>query len=278
MTRREDFPGTAEDALPLEGIEVSTVLPRFDPNQRRAFGSVPGLLGKNIDVPPFHRLDELALRRIEPTTLRRGLYGVQGNNAVKGLALNTQQYEVIVRNHKSFSAAIRNKTLAAQATANDIRAREAELRSVAAALDNKAKRHETVLAGLSAERETLAKLADWQKTPGYWRTREVELRVLATSAWEGSFTNILKVVRDQHELSPEEYIDMANALAYRLTKGPQDERMKSWGGMLGLALDYNKSVGALFNTSAHQITSDHAKIETKLDEFYEQYAISRPDQ
>lgn len=276
MTRREDFPGTEADALPIEGLDVADVLPRFDASQRRAFGSVPGLLGKNIDVPPLHRLNGLALQRVRPEVMRQGLYGVSGNNSVNGLALNTGQCEAIVRNHKSFSAAIRNKTLAANTTSNDVRTREAELRSVAAALDSKRARHEAVLAGLENERSTLAKLAEWQKTPGYWRTREAELRVLATSAWEGSFTNMLKVVRDQHELTPEEHIDMANALAFRLTKGPQAERMRSWGGMLGLALDYNKSVGALFSTSMHHVTSNHEKLETKLDEFYEQHSIFPP--
>ena len=276
MTKREDFPGIEEDALPLEGIDVQTVLPRFDASQRRAFGSVPSLLGKEIDVPAFHRLSEVALRRIEPENLQAGLYGAEGNNAVNGLALTTRQYEVIIRNHRAFNAAIRNKTLAANMSTNELRKREKELRSVHGSLVNKEQRHEGVLDGLGQERQTLTKLADWQRTPGYWRTREAELRMLATSAWEGSFLNILKVLQDQHELPPEDYIDMTQALAYRLTKGPQNERMAHWGGMLGVSLKYNKSVTALFSTSAHKIISDKAQLEKKLNEFYEQSGLLRP--
>jgi hypothetical protein len=251
--------------------------PRFVAEQKRAFGSVPTLLGKEIDVPPFHRLSELALQRTEPETLRRGLYGAEGNNAVNGLVLNTKQYEVIIRSPRAFNAAVRNKTLAANMSTNDLRKREKELRSVRGSLENKSQRHEGVLTGLDGERQTLAKLSEWQRVPGFWRTREADLRILATSAWQGSFMNIIGVLRDQYELTPEEYIDMTNALAYKLTRGPQSERMAHWGGMLGVSLEYNKSVTALFSTSLHRIASDTAQLEKKLDEFYQQSGLQHPE-
>lgn len=263
----EMLPGMPEDPV---------VLPRIDMQQRRAFGSVPGLLGRNIDVPPFERLDGLALQRVEPEALTRGLFGVEGNNAVDGLALNTAQYQALVRNKKAFADSIRNKTLAANTLTNDVRTREKELSSVRAALEQKQVRHQKVITGLEGEKKTLATLAEWQRTPGYWRTREPELRAMATAAWELSFTNILHVLKDQHELSPEAYVDMTQALAYRLTQGPQSDRMKYWGGMLGVALRYNSSVKALFSNRLNAIEYEKAKLDTKLDEFYEAEQISPP--
>jgi hypothetical protein len=270
-----ELPPDTQELLP--GMPEPVILPRFAADRKRAFGSVPTLLGKEIDVPPFHRLNELALQRTEPAALRKGLYGAKDNNAVNGLALNTQQYEVIIRSPRAFNAAIRNKTLAANMSTNELRKREKELRSVSGSLANKEHRHEGVLAGLDAERQTLTKLSEWQKVPGYWRTREADLRILAASAWQGSFMNILSVLRDQYELTPEEHIDMANALAYKLTRAPQNDRMAHWGGLLGVSLEYNKSVMALFSASWHRIVSDKAVLEKKLDEFYEQSGLQSPE-
>lgn len=261
----------ASSEVPLPGMPPAPV--RFDPEQKRAFGSVPTLLGKEIDIPPLHRLNQWALEHTEPAMLRRGLYGREGNNAVNGLVLNTTQFEVIVRSHPAFESAIRNKTLAANTATNDLRTREKELKSVLGSWESKQARHAGILTGLGRERDNLTTLAEWQRVPGYWRTREADLRIMTTQAWEMSFANILQVLREQHELSPEQHVDMTHALAHKLVRGPQAERMKHWGGMLGLAIDYNRDVTLLFEHSARQIELSRDRLGHKLGDFYSRHGL-----
>ncbi len=260
----ERQPESFQPALP----DMPAAPERFNPEQRRAFGSIPTLLGKEYEVPPHHRLTEVSLVRTEPDTLRQGLYGVHGNNAVNGLALNTKQYEVVIRNQSSFMASIRNKTLAANVATGDLRTREKELKSLLSSLDTKKQRHETVLTGLHQEGELLSQLSEWQRTPGYWRTREADMRIKATQAWQGSFTNMMQVLRDQHELTPNEYVDMTNALAHKLFRGSQKDRIRHWGGMLHVASEYNRSVGLLFQNSERHIGLAQDRLSQQLDEFY----------
>lgn len=263
------MPGSPESIQPpLPDMPDAPV--RFDSQQKRAFGSVPTLLGKEIDIPPAHRLSEQALIRTEPDTLRQGLYGQAGNNAVNGLALNTKQFEIIIRSQPAFTSSIRNKTLAANTQANPLRLQEKELKSIIGSLESKQARHTGVLAGLTSEQQNLAKLADWQRVPGYWRTREADLRMMAAQAWEFSFTNILQVLCDQHGLSVSEYIDMTNALAHKLVRGPQAERIQQWGNMLGVASTYNRSVTLLFQNSARHIELDLNRKSQQLRNFYQQ--------
>lgn len=247
---------------------------RFNPSQRRAFGSVPGLLEGIVDIPEFHQLDALALRRVEPDAIRRGLFGVQGNLAVRGVALNPAQYKAIIRHQPSFLAAIRAGVMASSTHNNDLRYQEKQYRSALASLDSKHVRHEKILEGLSSETGNLQKLADWQKAPGYARTSEVDLRVQVTQAWQGSFMNILSVLRDQHRLQPEEHSAMEQALSYRLFKGSQRDRMAAWGGMLGVSQTYNNAVTILFEQSDRQIAQAHEDLSGRLADFYHANGLS----
>jgi hypothetical protein len=258
------LPETSQSLLP--GFAETQ---RFNPSQRRAFGSVPGLLEGIVDIPEFHQLDALALRRVEPDTIRRGLFDVRGNLAVDGVALNPAQYKAIIRHQPSFLAAIRAGVMAASTHDNDLRYQEKQYRSALASLDSKHVRHEKVLQGLSNEADNLQKLAAWQKAPGYARTNEMDLRVQVTQAWQGSFMNILSVLRDQHRLHPEEHSAMEQALAYRLFKGSQRDRMAAWGGMLDVSQTYNNAVTVLFEQSDRQIAKTHEELSGRLADFYD---------
>jgi hypothetical protein len=266
---REPIPGQ----LAFES-EIVTGEPRFNPEQLRAFGSVPGLIGKNLDIPEFHRLDALALRRVEPKALEQGLFGVSGRNAVDGLALNPEEFTVIVRNAESFQDAIRAKTVSANQLTGNIRGQEKEFRSVQSALRQKAIKHEGVLKGLANENERLSKLANWQHTPGYWKTSEADLRILASDAWNGSFGNILRVLKDQHQLTTEEHHALTNAMAYRLFRGPQRERVGYWGNALKVGLHYNRARTLLFEHRKRVIEQAGERIDLGLGDLYNDNDIS----
>lgn len=269
---RGKFPGQPEDLLPLE--DFPEIEERFNPKQRRAFGSIPGLIGKELDIPPFHRLEPLALERVQAKTLEQGLFGVSGGNAVNGLVLSAEEYEAIVRHAPSFQSSIQAKIQAANRTTGDIRAKEKELRGVQSSLQNKTHRHNTVLQGLAGEELRLTKLAEWQRAPGYQKTNETEMRVLASDAWNGSFRHILQVLTDQHDLTPDEHNHMSNAMAHRLFRGPQRDRMEYWGQLLGVNLKYNRARRLLFENRARIIELETECTETKLTNFYKLHGIS----
>jgi hypothetical protein len=269
----EAFPGEAEEFLPLENLEIPLQPARFDPNQHRAFGSVPTLLGNEIEVPPFNRLDNLAWQLTAPSAIKSGLYGRSGGNAVNGLVLSPEQYTAIIRNSDAFKASIQAKTQAANRQTNDVRAQEKELLSVSGALKSKARRHERVLRGLNSEAQNLDTLKQWQRTPGYWRTTEVEMRTRASAAWHDTFYRTLRTLKEHHDLSPEQLVDMSNALAFRLTRGSQTDRMRNWGEMLSGGAEYNRDVTLLFAHSARLIEIDRDRLETKLTAFYEEHGL-----
>ena len=276
-SRRDKFPGLPEEQLPLDVEEAPAAEPRFDPDQYRAFGSVPTMLGKRIDVPPFERLDNLAWRRTDPAGIERGLFGVEGNTAVNGLALGSEYYKAIIRNHDAFQASIRNTTQAANRQTGDLRAREKQLRSVAGALRSKQERHEKILSHVATQQEGLAKLADMQKTPGYHRhLTEADVRLLATTAWDQNFMGMLSVLKDQHDLTNNQFIEMSQALSYRLLRGAQKERVANWGAMLGLGMRYNRNVATMFTHSLSTIERERETLEGQLEEFYETNGITTP--
>lgn len=269
----------ARSQQPIAGQELFEGMPeapasRFDPEQLRAFGSIPGLLGRDLDIPLISRLDALALQRIQPGAIRSGLYGRDGTNTVNNLVISAEEYGAIVRNPKSFQNAVQAKTTAANRLTGDVRSREKELRSVPGAFQSKLDKYEKVFAGLASERGTLNKLAEWQHTPGYRRTSEADIRSLAGSAWNGSFRHILEVLRDKYGLSAEEHVNNVNAMAYKLFRGPQRERIAYWGGMLDLALSYNRNRTILFRLSSQKIVQANERLGVRLEEFYDQSGIS----
>lgn len=259
-----------QDALPgmPEGSQQ-----RFDPDQRRAFGSVMGLLGENLDIPEFERLDSRAVLRVEPTVLRQGLYGQEGINTVNGLVLSAEEYTAIIRNGASFQRAIHAKTTSANRLTASVRADEKLLRSQKGAMDSKLSRHNLILGGLAGERVTLSKLSDWQKKPGYSRAKEIDMRTMASSAWNGSFSHVLDVLRDKHGLSDKEHADMRDAMSYKLFRGGQRDRVGYWGEMLDVALEYNKRREILFGLSATRIIRESGRIAVELREYYDKHGL-----
>jgi hypothetical protein len=214
-----------------------------------------------------------AWQRSEPSVIKQGLYGKQDGNAVNGLVLSPEQYQAIIRNQDAFTASIQAKTQAANRQTNDVRAREKGLLSVAGALSSKSDRHEKVLKGLSDEASNLLQLQEWQRSPSYWKTSEVEMRAMASMAWHDTFYRTLQTLKDQHDLTNEQFVDLTQAMAYRLTRGPQRDRIRNWGKMLDFSVEYNRDVSLLFSHSARLITTERERLEARLESFYEEEGI-----
>jgi hypothetical protein len=264
------------DQLPLEA-EHMPVPPedtaRMHPSQRRAFGSVPGLLGRQLDIPPFERLDGTSLELVEPESLRANLFGQQGRNAVDGIVLNAEQYTAIVRSPESFQSSIQAKTVAADRSVNPVRAVEKELKSGRDAFRQKWYKQRDVINGLEHEREVLHTLREWQKVPGFARTAEIDIVALANEALHGTINNMLQAYKDQHQQTPKEHHDMVNALYYRLFRGPQNDRIAYWGKTLEVADNYTTAVLFLFKGRQNKVNRFGTRLSQDLDDFYAKHGI-----
>jgi|GEM_PF-2523161 len=251
--------------------------PAFDFDQFRAFGSVPRMLGSQVDVPRESSLDQRALMRVRPDILAQGLFGVSGKTAYNGLALGSDFYEAIVRSQGAFLTSVEGKTVSANALTPDTLAQERQLRSQLGSLSSKHDRHEKVIETLDHRKEVLATLIDMQRTPGYHRrVSDVDVRMMATTVWTEVFGGMLDVVKQQKDLSTDDMVRMRQAMAFRLLGGPQDERMANWGGMLRLGDRYTRSVSTMFNRSQGQIEKGQAKLEADLEKFYRDNGITPP--
>lgn len=260
--------------LPLDGMpEAPDTQPRFDLDKHRAFGSVPGLVGRNLEIPEFHRLDERAVTRVAPDAIERGLYGRADRYAVDGLVLSPEEYTGIIRNVPAFRSSISAKIAQANRMTNGVRATEKELNGVQAALNNKKLVHENALVGLVNERSNLVQLQEWQRVPGFWRTDELTMRLKGNQAWNYTFRHIVDVLKDQHDLDANEHIDMMHAMAYKLFRGPQKERIEYWGKMLQLGVRYSSSRAALFTQRAHVIDDSIARLDKQLAQFHEKHGV-----
>ncbi len=266
-----------QPALEVEGMPEPSH-ERFNPDQRRAFGSVPTLLGAKLEIPRFERLSGTALERISAESLHVGLFGadnhgVAGRNAVDGLVLNTAEYTVIVRNPESFQSAIQAKTLAARKASNDVRLQEKELKSGYESFRQKWDRQNKVLKGFHRERQTVATLLEWQAVPGYSRTSEIDIVGLANEALNGTIHNMLKTCKDQYQLSPEDHVEMVNALSYRLFRGPQKERVANWGSTLRVAQNYTDAKINLFQNRQNRVVEFGSRLRSDLDNFYQKHDL-----
>lgn len=258
--------------LPLDGMPEPAAL-RFDTEQHRAFGSLPGLVGRNLEIPDFHRLNSVALERVAPSTIMRGLFDREGRYAVDGLVLSAEEYKGIVRNVPAFRTSISATILRANRMTNDIRTTEKELNGTHAALTSKRGVHDTVISSLVYESDNLKQLQEWQKVPGFWRTTELEMRLKGNQAWNYSFRHMLDVLKDQYELAPEEHIDMVHAMAHKLFRGPQRDRVAYWGEMLSTSQNYNNARKTLFIQRTHVIDSALKRIDTQIEDFHTKHGL-----
>lgn len=241
--------------LPLEGEDFQNIPleQRFNPKDRKAFGSIPGLLSRGMSIPAFEQLDGAGLARVAPQSIEANLYGVQDGTSVNGLLLNPKEYNVFVRSDTAFGRAIQSTTMAANKHTTQPERYRREARSAEAGFTNKIDKYDGVLKGLADEQQRLETLLRWQRAPGYARTDKLNIVVQANDAWSGTFANIVTTLADYHHLSKADAAKTNEALEYRLFRGAQSEKIAYWGDMLKLSLRYNKAKTTMFTQSQRRI-------------------------
>ena len=258
MAKHSRLPGIGQEALP----ELAVPRP-ITPERRRAFGSIPNLLGRGVNI---EYMNDMGLDRVSPASLAGYLYG-EGEHAVSGIVLNPREYDAILRSPQSLIRAVGAKTLArrGQSTESD---EAAFLRSKDHALTSKQEKQSKAIIGLDKEITDLSQLMKLIKAPGYAHATEAELRGLATSAWEVSFNNIVNVVARQAKWTQEQKHKGLNAMATQLTRGAQRERVGYWHDLTKLAGNYAVHRRALFVSRQNQADTNKQLIQKELDALY----------
>ena len=277
MTKKAEIPDPGQLLIEAEGmpeVPAPEAAPRFEMNRRRAFGSVPGLIGKELDIPEADKIPELAKQNVQPQVIRAGLLGPQGRHSVNGIVLNPAEYQLVVRSPKSFLNSVQATTLKAnQNIPNDVRLQEKELKSGKLALEAKAASHEVYLTTLAQEKDILSELLKWQRTPGFAHSTQIDIVSYANQAWNLTFRGMLQTLKHQHHLTAAEHIDMTNAMAHRLFRGPQRQRMEYWGGMLEVALEYTRAKNSLFTHRLHKVATQSGKLALNLEALYDEHGL-----
>lgn len=240
--------------------------PRFDPNRRRAFGSVPGLLGVEIDYSGMN--PERDNPHIDRQYLAASLYGMKGQYVVSGLALNEQEYAGILINAPTFSRRISARAATAHTASAPTRQTEVSLTAPLHALEKQVDVQASFVSALSTEHEKIQKLLKYARQPGHAHIKEIDMRMLATEVFVGSFSNLLRVVGTQREWTEEERVGAEQALSQQLFTGSQRSRIGNWQTMLGITEQYTARKKTLFTQRLHVAESGVADLTKKLLKFY----------
>jgi len=258
MAQNSRVPGTGQESFPEITMPVA-----ITPEKRRAFGSIPNLLGRNLDI--YFRTD-MGYDRVNPQSLMGSLYG-EGEHTVSGIALTQCSTSAILRSPTSFARAIGAKTLASRGQHTE-GTEAAFLHSKNNALTSKQEQQSKVIRGLEKEIQDLSALMKLIKVPGYAHATEAELRILATSAWEISFNNIIAVAARQRGWGAAEKEQALNAMAAKLTQGGQRARVGYWHDITKVAGNYAVQRRALFVSRQNQADTDIQQIKKNLEALY----------
>lgn len=240
--------------------------PRFDPNRRRAFGSVPGLLGVELDYSGIvPERDNLHLGEEYITT---SLYGMKGRCAVNGLALNETEYAGILIHEPTFRKRIAARSVNAHKDSSPVRRDEVGLTAPLHALEKQVTVQAQFVTALTTEQAKIQTLLGYAKQPGHARTKEIDMRMLATEILVGSFANILDVVGTQRHWTEEERIGAQQVLSQQLFSGPQRSRIGNWQTMLGVTGQYTGRKKALFTQRLHVAESGVADLTKQILKFH----------
>ncbi len=223
----------------------------IDLGSRNAFGRVPKPEYFGIDPSEFSDVtDEERLAVAVDHCFTRRLYSGKEGETVDGLALNSVEYEAIVRSPAAFAVAAAARTNSARELDTNRERRDATVqRSVEHAAESKQERAEKVIAGLEAERASLQRLLKEMRTPGYAHMSEADMRILAETA-RTSFDNLLEVVGSQAGWTPHQRERAEKAMNARLFDSNYKNAFGYWEDLTTLAERYDGQKINLFARKA----------------------------
>lgn len=218
-----------ERRAPVTGIDLDKPL---------AFGSIPAILGAGKEVPQF---DQRASEDVTVDNLTRALF--LGNNRYKvgHVTLDADEYNRIVRSPKGFQNHLGSISIASSdkklITDADKVARK-ELDDTLEGLTEKAQTQKRVAAALLNEITNLNELLTCIRNPERALMKGADLLSLAGLVRGQYFARIVRVAGRARQWDQKRVITANNALDYKLTYGPQSQRVQSWREMVSLGVQY----------------------------------------
>ncbi len=268
--RRTAEAETALPEMPAEVTEEHVATARYEPARRRAFGSAPNLIQRDID--PTVEVEPRHIAALQPANLRAALYG-RGAKVVDGVALNVHEYKAIVLNIPTYVEKAVAGTEKKHQLSNPIRAEEASLCARIGVLDRLDASHNTALEGLRSDWNLVHKVRGFARQPGYSRADELTMRALVTAAWNGPIANMLKVVGAQQKWSADDQRAVDEALLRSLLYAPHNARLGNWRNILSVTEEYIGEKGVVFNGRSTSINLRRTDLQNKLAAFYEKNGL-----
>ena len=264
----EPFPG----ALPFAGISVER--PAFNPNKRRAFGSVPRLLWEHVHLEL--QLTPEDRHHASPEYLSASLNAASGRG-FNGLAFNAAEYSVILLNPESLEEKVSSSALKGHSYSNRLRRQEVAIHAPIHMYTDRnglQDKHLQIIESLTKERNILDELGTYIRALGRARTTEARIREVTTFAWQTSFANIITIADYQNGWTERQHQGASEALASNLFTGPQNDRMTHWRDMTDLARTYSNRKRILFTQREHVIASRVKILKAKEADLYAKNGIT----
>jgi hypothetical protein len=253
-------------------INLSPMLELIRENRPIAFGRVV--------MPYFFNLDEadyvdIGEREIEAANPRRFLqYLVPGRRsdhptkyAVDGVALDSIEYERIIRNLPAFARSIGNKTHKARALqpSQDVR-RAAEIRSVEHGATQKVSKMQSALKNIRYEHDILDKLSKEAKSPGFAHKKALDMLSWTAIAHGTIFRRMLNVVGREKDWTAEQAELAARSLDARLFfAGSNNDRVGYWRDAFQVARIYGQQREKLFDRRIEKTTQLLGKVALRTE-------------
>lgn len=261
----EDFPPPPE----IEVVTEVTQLRTYEPDRRRAFGSVPRLL----DISPNETItvEEADFNRASPDTLTTVLLesgNKQGLRMVDNVPFSSDEFTALVLSPRTVAERAGSFALKKVKLANPDRQFEIDYLARRKELERRQPVQQKVVDGLHNEMRTLAELRKYAQAPGRALTTEEHLRELALVAWQ-IFDRMLQEVADRQSWSVEERMNANQAMLRSFSEGAQRSRVGSWQRYIDVAYRYTLRKFSVFSRHQRWLEQDLTEIKSQLDAFYE---------
>ncbi len=259
MSRTRKTPSISQPSL-FEVVE-SPMAKIMRKNSRIAFGRV--VMPYFFDLKPanYKDIDPRMVRAVSLPNFLPYLLPVSGGKyAVDGVALNSAEYERIIRYPAAFGRNVSNKTYLSRAQdANTARRTEKAGKSSTRALENKVPKMVATLTGIEQEHQTIVSLQEQAKHPGYAHKYARDMLSWAAMTHDITFARILEVAGREKGWTSEQ-ADLARRSLDVALFFDTEGRVRAWREGLDVAETYGHQREVLFQNRIDRVNAGLAMV------------------
>jgi len=239
----------------------------FNPNRRRAFGSVPNLIKDPIHPEIMVTPGDVA--HIQPRYLWEALYATPGKKSVDGIAFGPAEHRIFIFSMPKFLERVSDDAEKKYANSNDFLLEEKKLIHRRDALETRLKDHDGLIEGYRGQWSSVNKLQRYVYAPKHANYREGELRSLAAEVWKGPIADMLSVAAIQKGWTLTQKRVAEEAFRRALFYGPQRVRTQNWQVALHMAKKYLEDKGTTVAGRRNHIDLHLKTLQKELTDMYE---------